>query len=127
MLGRLKWRIKNLRFWFRTIWNDQPWDFAYLLYVERRKLEQMSEYFTKTKMFVGVERQIERINLCIKLIDIFLQEGEETSGTKSPYINHKNYYKFLKNPDSPLETLRAEKALYLYHMIKYRYLQYWWD
>lgn len=57
---------------FKRVWGF-PWDFAYLLQIEQRKLREMAAYFKKHKRTVGWEFQVRDCELCAKLIDIILE------------------------------------------------------
>lgn len=60
--------VKNLYFWFPIIWKDRDWDYSFLLEVMKFKISRMSKNHVRTS-YVGQERNIERMNLAIILID----------------------------------------------------------
>lgn len=138
---------------FKRVWGF-PWDFAYLLQIEQRKLKEMAAYFKKHKRTVGWEFQVRDCELCVKLIDIILERdvyymswlnanyGNEglynTNFEKFPkYINLRNYRRFM--PMLDLETvnptmlehlkisIRQQKAMYLYNKIRAYNMFHWWD
>lgn len=141
---------------FRRIWG-KPWDWYYLLHLEQVKLKEMADYFEKKNRFVGVEKVVKDIRICIKLIDIICEKdapykswlhqnyGKPLTDFEhfekvpfSKYINVKNANRFLKtinyvaNPDSRIyQTLLVEyrkmKALALYNKIRTYKLFSWWD
>lgn len=54
---------------------DGDYDFGYLLVMERLKLKRMVDSFTNASApYVGIERDIRDMKLCISLIDIALEE-----------------------------------------------------
>jgi len=59
-----------------TVLKDYPWDYSYLLVLERAKLNAMANYFEKSKIFVGWEYVVRDIRLCINLIGIILEEKD---------------------------------------------------
>lgn len=61
--------IENLIRWFPIIWNDRDWDHAYIFYVLKQKIQFTSQYNKKRKHYIGVEREIELMDLSVKLID----------------------------------------------------------
>lgn len=61
--------ITNLIKWFPIVWNDRDWDQAYIFYVLRFKLNNTANYLEKQNGYVGVERDVEKIRLCVRLID----------------------------------------------------------
>ena len=141
---------------FRRIWG-KPWDWHYLLNLERCKIKEIMNYINKTKRFVGYQTVVRDMQICIKLIDIVLEEDayykswlnqnygkslkdlkyfEETPFSK--YINVKNANRFLKpinyvsDPNkriylSLLIEYRKVKALSLYIKIRTYKMFSWWD
>ena len=111
-----------------------PFDFAYLYYAEKSKLQEMLAYFSKAK-YLGQETYASYcrdISICIKLIDIFLEE-EPNPGV---YVNKRNRKRFINDfTDEEFEKffekfpgiLRANKARYLYHKIRLYKTEHWWD
>jgi hypothetical protein len=140
---------------FKRIWG-KPWDWYYLLNLERCKIKEMMNYINKTRRFVGYQTVIRDMQICIKLIDIVLEEDipykswlhqsyghpvkdfEALEEAKFPkYINIKNRHRFLDkdffNGDYPnifnslLAEYRKRKALALYNKIRTYKLFSWWD
>lgn len=140
---------------FRRIWGE-PWDWYYLLNLERCKIKEMMNYINKTRRFVGYQTVVRDMQICIKLIDIVLEEDapykswlhqsygnpvkdfELLEEAKFPkYINTKNRHRFLHkdflNGDYPnifnslLAEYRKMKALALYNKIRTYKLFSWWD
>jgi hypothetical protein len=132
---------------FKRVWGHE-WDYYYLLNLERIKLREMANYTKKRKIILNWERQFKEYELCIKLIDIIL---EEDSQYKSyiltiyddnykkkfvPYINTKNKKRFGYHNDIIfsndlilnyyLLSIRKSKALYLYNKIRSYRLPTWW-
>lgn len=137
---------------FNRIWG-KPWDWEYLLQIEKRKLKEMAEYFKRYQLTVGWEFQVRDCELCVKLIDIICEKdpyyrmwiencyGETAfkNGTfrnfpVTKHINLNNIQRFLPHriirpemlDDIKLE-LRQRKALYLYHKIRTYRMFTWWD
>lgn len=113
-------------------------------------------YINKTRRFVGYQTVVRDMQICIKLIDIVLEEDapykswlhqsygnpvkdfELLEEAKFPkYINTKNRHRFLHkdflNGDYPnifnslLAEYRKMKALALYNKIRTYKLFSWWD
>ena len=58
----------------RLLANDQDWDYAFLIALEKKKLQRMHDYF-KYQGHPEVNRMAPRdIAICIRLIDIFMQD-----------------------------------------------------
>ena len=138
---------------FKRIWG-KPWDWYYLIHLEQVKLKEMSDYLEKEDRFIGVEKVVKDMRICIKLIDIICEKDESYKSWlhkqfKDPfknyneipfpkYINVKNANRFLKpvnfieDSNKPLyQTLLSEyrkiKALTLYNKIRTYKLFSWWS
>lgn len=140
---------------FKRIWG-KPWDWSYLLNLERHKIREMMNYINKTQRFVGWEIVVRDMRTSIKLIDIVLEEDapykswlhqsyghpikdfESLEEVKFPkYINIKNRHRFLHKDflngshpnifNSLLAEYRKIKALALYNKIRTYKLFSWWD
>lgn len=140
---------------FKRIWG-KPWDWYYLLHLEQAKLKEMADYFEKKDRFVGVEKVVRDIRICLKLIDIIcekdapykswlhqsyghpIKDFESIEEVKFPkYINVKNRHRFLHKDflngshpnifNSLLAEYRKMKALALYNKIRTYKLFSWWD
>lgn len=140
---------------FRRIWGE-PWDWGYLLNLERCKIKEMMNYINKKRRSVGYQTVVRDMQICIKLIDIVLEEDapykswlHQSYGnpvkdfkllkeTKFPkYVNIRNRHRFLDkdflNGDYPnifnslLAEYRKAKALALYNKIRTYKLFSWWD
>lgn len=125
-----------------------PYDWVYLLRLDRVKLEQMLEYF-KTNNITGTEPIICRdLRICINLIDIITGKTElvdnDTTGILDPFYlenrktrqinrraNYKNMNRFIhENYKSFYEDLEDEyyiqKAKHLYFKIlNYKLFTFW--
>ena len=117
---------------FISFYNNHDWEF--MLDLEQFKLKRMSKYFSKSNLSYDCEKTVKEINLCIKLIDIILEKdlpGFLYNNTKKlPYINTRNYKRFLKyiyDNDNYRDDLRQTKALYLYNLIRTYRMRSWWD
>lgn len=56
--------------------HGRPWDIGYLYELEYAKIEEMIHYHERVKRFVGVERVISHMKLCLSLIEIFTEKRE---------------------------------------------------
>ena len=61
--------VYNLIRWFRTIWKDKDWDYWDTFEILKTKLKFQSEHFRKYGYHESSEREAERMELCIRLID----------------------------------------------------------
>lgn len=117
----------------------KPFDYGFLLELEETSLTYMRDYFNKSKIAVGNERNAELISLAIKLLRIATDKDSalEFSWDDSReyritvYVNTRNASRFNHNFTDygpfELESLRIEKAWRLYHRIREQYMREWWD
>lgn len=68
--NKWNWRL------MKTAFKGRPWDSGYLYELEKAKLEEMIAYHEKHKMYVGVEKDIRDMKICVSLIDIFTEKKE---------------------------------------------------
>lgn len=69
-IRKLFWRIKNTWLWMRFAWNIRWYEYSQLYQTLRFFLQNMIRYFEGSRVqYVGIERDIEYMRLCIKLID----------------------------------------------------------
>lgn len=117
--------------------NDPPYDWSYLLRLERAKLCEMKKYFELTNGTFDHTNDIKWISVCIKLLDIIIDEPED-----HPYVNTNNMWRFIRSTDyvdgiikvdveayykAYPQDLRWVKAEHLYYEIRKRYTCHWWD
>jgi len=93
----IKGYIKNIIKWSPILWKDRNWDHYYIIDTLRFKIENTSKYIEKNKRYVGWERDVERMNLVIKLIDKF-QEGYYSCEYQN-YHKSKFWFEDCKNPN----------------------------
>lgn len=145
-MKRIWYRIKqwcetNLT---RTRWDviveaisSPPFDWSYLSRLERAKLYEMKSYFELTSGTFDHKNDIRWINICIKLLDIIIDEPEDQR-----YVNTRNMWRFIRPTDYAKgvkkenveqyyklypQDLRWVKAEHLYYEIRKRYTSRWWD
>ena len=158
-ISRIWRRFRRLSSRIRKIWHfiglarrDFDWDYAYMLEMERVKLEYMAKYFTESRIAEHDWAVARDAKICIRLIDIIL--GNDSSyvmkdNEKKPFmewdlveikkVNLKNAKRFLskeridRNRDHPRmkvylkEDLRIEKAWKLYCKIREYNMRSWWN
>lgn len=125
----------------------EPWDWTYMLYLEKRALERMVEEFEKNGCHVTVGRDIRDMKWCISLIDIITLETPLVEYEPNPlqrsvftrYVNTRNMRRFAsericrfwENNDAHsayfLEDYYCLKAWALYCKIRQERMQNWWD
>ena len=122
----------------------QPWDFIYMLYIEKQALIQMQKYHEESNRIEDNPTIAKQIKLAISLLNI--ADGTDSAWKHSGshvehnftqwvdrHINIKNSRRFInhniKNFDTPifLDDFRRVKAWYLYNKLRSQYMLAWWD
>lgn len=139
------WLWKDIRGWWwhnmnkahfhlvKEAWLSYPFDFAFLYELEKAKLQEMYAYFSKAKYLYpdNYASYCRDISICIKLIDIFLEE----EANPDVYINKRNWKRFMDFEEDRFDDffekfpgiLRAYKARHLYYKIRLYKTEHWWD
>lgn len=148
----------------------QDWDYAYLIALEKKKLQRMHDYIKSESRLEHKDFATRDISICIRLIDIFMEDDAvhntwleqsfsgklkftkltddlyELDNESRPisdypiYVNVRNEKRFfrrtpIKDAQSvgdrkrailSIASLRQEKALHLYHLIREYKLFEWW-
>ena len=58
----------------RLLAKDQDWDYAFLIALEKKKLQRMHDYFKRESILERKDIVARDIAICIRLIDIFMEE-----------------------------------------------------
>lgn len=119
-----------------------PFDYGFVLSLEKQALIRMHEYFKVSRIAEGNEVVEKNLKLALKLLDIILEIDSayhydfrpESEEFVDRYINTKNWKRFCPkaikfNWKSPIikDYLRREKAWYLYNKFRFGYMRTWWD
>lgn len=91
----MKKKNKRFKSYEKILRNDKDWDFVYMIYLEKKKLQRMYTYFSEGKIVANFKASKE-IAICIRLIDIFLENDPAS----------KAYYESLEK-----STIMKTKAL----------------
>ncbi len=115
-----------------------PFDYGFVLSLEKQALIRMYEYFKVSRIAEGNEVIEKDLKLALKLLDIILEIDSSyhhdlnTDGYIDRYINIRNWRRFLPkstNLNLPIikDYLRIEKAWYLYNKLRFERMRTWWD
>ena len=121
--------------------NFMPYDYGYLMSLEKQALVRMYHYFRVSKIAVGNDIVARDIMICLKLLDII--DGTDSAyhchtgdhvGFVDKYINTRNWQRFYPSKcnldfSKPImkDDLREEKAWNLYNKMRYYKMKEWWD
>lgn len=137
---------KNKRL-IKSAMQFQPWDYGFLLDIEKQALIKMRDYFETSDIAVGDDLVYRDLKLAIKLLEIATDEVSalqyknqdwsnlrnyvrSTESYLTVYVNPKNYQRFIEvKPESDflLNVLRVKKAWYLYNKLRYYRMEEWWN
>ena len=73
-MRRLLDRLHNVWRWLPIIWRDKDWDHHFIFEILKFKLNNVANQLESTQWFVGYEREVQRIRLCVKLIEAIQDE-----------------------------------------------------
>lgn len=146
----MKRRNSNNKRLLRLAEKFQPWDYKYLLDLEKQVLQQMLEHHNTADIIVDHKKIAKQINLAIKLLNIsdetemayrssgslFKDSKEEYKDWVNVYVNTNNWKRFVCVPQhinidwsKPCmqHYLRMQKAWYLYNKLRFYCMQWWWS
>lgn len=115
-----------------------PFDYSFVLSLEKQALIRMYEYFKVSRIAEGNEVVEKDLKLALKLLDIVLEidsvYNSRAEGFIYRHINIKNWKRFCPkavriNLDSLIfkDYLRREKAWYLYNKLRFERMRTWYD
>lgn len=141
-IGDLFDYIKNIIKWSPILWKDKNYDYFYILEVLKFKIENTSEYIEKHKRYIGFERDVERMNTCVRLIDKIQNQSYEfecsslLGKSTEEYIEKYplTYKSALKSIDKnnpciayKMCEIRHKKALRILFRLLEENIENWWD
>jgi len=109
--------FKNLKIWFKIIWNDRQWDHAWLYDIMLKKLELMEIYFKSNKTHcVEAERISKEIKTCKDALQRLNDDDYSTVEFKQ-YLNKISLYDIINNEkddvtDSEMIDLHNKNRIY---------------
>lgn len=132
IIYNLKYGIRNLFYYFKTIWNDRSWDHSYILILLKIKLEKIIKDYDRKSYSTDIPYQKKylkiSINLLNKLIeDDFLKEENEKLFEGKDYLNlDKETNKKLNVLWENQNKLR-KKHMRLLMLVLEKRIDFWWD
>ena len=117
--------------------NSRPYDYTHIWRVERAHLIETKSYFQISNIFDHTD-DIKYIDICINLLDILIDDGDELMDYKNmkfkKYVNTKNFKRFIQNAPTSYDNLEIcnydvymAKAKHLYYEILKNKITNWWD
>jgi len=130
-------KIKNLLEYFPIIWNDEDWDYAYMLDIIEYKLKRMSKYFLENGHLVNNEQNAKRCQTAINILHAGYLTDVVTNEDLTTYVNVRNISRYknlvIYSKDSEFwntygkASVREEKAKKLFWKYLNHYIEYFWD
>jgi hypothetical protein len=106
-----KYGIKNLWRWFWVIWKDRDWDQHYYWEITKKKISQMRDLHVKNMKFVDTPREIERMNVVLKLIDKVQEDTYRNEYYDEEYFENK--MRIDENGHVQFDVLKDELHVYI--------------
>ena len=149
--------IKERRDIIKAVVDGHPWDYSYLLDLERAHLKYMRKYFKTSQISYSAQDSYEKINWAINILDLLIDDHDLdeiiNTGEKyecglpkiivkcKKYVNFRNVDRFIEPRSYDPGYVDAMKKLYkdcpselyreklwnLYWLIRKRYTKNWWD
>ena len=104
--------VRNIWFYRRELWNDQPWDHSYIYRFLRRKLQQM---IALDGISLSWPQQKKKMHLCVLLLDRLIEEDY----TDIPPIGWLKAWKY--------EEYMIEQDIELLFKTLQKHIRCWWD
>ena len=144
-IGAFGSKIRSICSWFHyhfkkdffkllgVVLKSYPWDYSFLYYMEKAKIEEMRKYHERNRLFVGVEHVIRDMKICENLIDIFTDKRPlfHFNGDVNIVKSENGNYKFEESPnfgyvcDVKVNTRNADR--FLPQGLSEKAKQYWLD
>lgn len=122
-MGRKK-KNNVVRAYKHLLERDYDWDFSFLLFLERKKMKRMAAYFSKAKITVDDPLTARDLNICLRLLDITLDEEKATIAWNDAVFDVMKM-RFFKSPGEDLYTLKHEYKGQIPDFPKYVNLRNW--
>jgi hypothetical protein len=141
-----KYTIEGYKRWFdyrRLVIHDfYDFDYSSILLAEQYQIKRVRDSIIKYQTHVSWERDVEKMNLALSLLDIILDNVDILEIGEGPwkkgkwkllkYVNTRNLYRFTdfdvpKLPEITAKNLYYEKAWHLYFELRKEFTRNWWD
>lgn len=90
--------VKNLIKWFPIVWKDRNWDDSFFWTIVKFKISDMAKTHGSRMPYVGYERNVEIMNLIVRLIEKF--ESETYLHEYYDYVEDKVWFEKIEGTDN---------------------------
>lgn len=89
--------IKQLYFWFKTIWRQRDWDFSFMYKLMLFKIQRIRKRTERRQEFAGWENEVKYMKICESLLKRMIAEeyALEDAGAELYLKDRKLLYKIL--------------------------------
>ncbi len=115
----IRYGLRNLRIWFRIIWNDRDWDYEFLYRILKHKLLRMEYLFRNDAMVGDSEEMADQMDRCIIILDRLIEDKYFEEAEEKLGIGDSDIF-FLSN------ELKEKDLKELFGIIK-NDIESWWD
>ncbi len=121
---------KRLKYWRDTVAYDEAIYWSWNLLILKKKLEYNIGYWRYVQRYVGWEKDVRRMQLCRRLLDLAASDFPDMEGV---YVNEHNAFRFGMKIEHDeylelhLQDLRREKAYQLVWKFMAENMKKWWD
>lgn len=135
--GKIQKFFDSLERWFSYLkvcfTSCYDFDFSSILLVEQHQIKRVRDSIQKYHNHINADRDVERMNTALKLLDIVLNQPYPLQDT---YVNIHNAKRFGWNREELLigdnarvflPDLRETKAWHIYNEFRKNWLLTWWD
>ena len=143
---KFKQGIGNLIYYFKVIWNDRQWDYAFFYRLELKKVQKMIEWWSSGDNVTSEKSVLRDLRICEYLLKVLSEEIDPIEiVTTHPvsfvfprYVNLKNISRFIPADQSNLvkewsksqwfkQDMYVLKCKNLYYTIRNYRMGIWWD
>ena len=143
---KFKQGIGNLIYYFKVIWNDRQWDYAFFYRLELKKVQKMIQWWSSGDNVTSEKSVLRDLRICEYLLKVLSEEIDNmemisTNPVKyefTRYVNLKNISRFIPSDQSDLvkewskkpwlkEDMYILKCKNLYYTIRNYRMGIWWD
>ena len=126
---QVKCGIQNLFSWFKIVWNDRDWDYAYLCLMMEFKMKRMSKHIGEENRFrhVNADKTAKQLIICSEIMRRIGEgdHGKHIAARSTHFGIKRNVSSALL--DYKMEDSLSKKDMELFNKIFTRHLKSWWS
>jgi hypothetical protein len=134
--------VNNLIYWFPVIFADRYYDHSFIYELLIHKLKRDAVLFKKNNIYIGVDYDVGKINLCVSLLEKVKEEFykheyvdyEDSSSLDIFYNKYPRIYEKILKEERPegfiaycIAWHNHERARKLLFLLLEKHIERWWD